>query len=160
MMAAAKPAKKEFRLTGWHVLAIFVGAFGIIIGVNIALAVNAVRTFPGIEVENGYIASQTFDDRRAAQEALGGDIEARILDDRITLSITDENGRPVQAAKLSAKIGRPTNQSEDLNPEWAFNGTDYVVYETLRPGNWDIWLTATALDGTAFEQRLEVTIGG
>ena len=62
---------REFKLTGWHVLAIFVGAFGVIIGVNVALAWNAVATFPGLEVDNSYIASQTFDDRREAQEALG-----------------------------------------------------------------------------------------
>ena len=65
---------REFKLTGWHVLAIFVGAFGVIIGVNVALAWNAVATFPGLEVDNSYIASQTFDDRREAQEAPTGSL--------------------------------------------------------------------------------------
>ena len=74
------------------------------------------------------------------------------------LSITDEDGRPVQAGKLSATVGRPTNVSEDRVPEFAFNGHAYVAYEDLRPGNWDVWLTATALDGTPFEQRLEMTV--
>ena len=64
-------ARKDFKLTGWHVLGIFGGAFGVIIGVNIALAVNAVSTFPGLEVANSYVASQTFDKRRAAQDKAG-----------------------------------------------------------------------------------------
>ncbi|MCB1313657.1 MAG: FixH family protein, partial [Sedimentitalea sp.] len=38
-------ADREF--TGKHALLLFVGAFGVIIAVNIALAVSAVRTFPG-----------------------------------------------------------------------------------------------------------------
>ncbi|WP_425099768.1 FixH family protein [Tropicibacter sp. S64] len=153
-------ATKDFKLTGWHVLGIFGGAFAVIIGVNIALAYNAVKTFPGLEVANSYVASQTFNDRKAAQVALGWDVKATLDGDRLLLSITDAAGRPVQAGKLEAKVGRPTNVSEDLDPEFAFDGTQYVAYVDLRPGNWDVWLKAVALDGTEFEQRLEMTIGG
>ena len=56
-------------LTGKHVLGITVGAFAVIIGVNVLLAVKAVSTFPGLEVDNSYVASQGFDKRKAAQEA-------------------------------------------------------------------------------------------
>lgn len=151
-------AAGERRFTGWHALAVFGGAFTVIIGVNIALAVNAVRTFPGLETKNSYIASQTFDARRTAQLALGWDVEARLEDDRLILSITDADGRPVQAARLHAKVGRPTNVSQDREPDFAFDGRAYVAYEVLPPGNWDVWLTATALDGTEFQQRLEMTV--
>ncbi|WP_323770459.1 FixH family protein [Antarctobacter sp.] len=151
-------ADKEFTLKGWHVLGIFVGAFAVIIGVNITLAVNAVKTFPGLEVANSYVASQTFDKRRAAQESLGWDVEARLEEDMLILSITDADGRPVQAARLTAKVGRPTNVSDDREPEFSFNGHAYVAYEDLRPGNWDVWLTATALNGIEFQQRLEMTV--
>lgn len=151
-------AKKAFTLKGWHVLGIFVGAFAVIIAVNLTLAFNAVSTFPGLEVANSYVASQTFDKRRAAQESLGWDVAARLEEDMLILSITDADGRPVQASRLHAKVGRPTNVSEDREPEFAFNGRAYVAYETLRPGNWDVWLTATALNGTPFQQRLEMTV--
>ncbi len=60
-------AEREF--TGRHAAAVFVGAFAVIIAVNVALAVSAVRTFPGLEVANSYVASQEFNARRAAQEA-------------------------------------------------------------------------------------------
>ncbi len=58
-------------ITGRHVLIGFCAAFGVIIAVNLWLAISAVRTFPGLDVPNSYVASQTFDKRRAAQEALG-----------------------------------------------------------------------------------------
>ncbi|MBT56042.1 MAG: nitrogen fixation protein FixH [Mameliella sp.] len=151
-------AGKEFTLKGWHVFGIFGGAFAVIIGVNIVLAVSAVSTFPGLEVANSYVASQTFDKRRADQESLGWTVAARLEDDMLILSITDPEGRPVQASRLHAKVGRPTNVSDDIEPEFTFNGHAYVAYETLRPGNWDVWLTATALDGTPFQQRLEMTV--
>lgn len=150
----AAQAKREFRLTGWHVLGIFGGAFAVIIGVNIALAVNAVRTFPGVETKNSYIASQTFDDRRSAQEALGWTVRADAEDDRVVLAITDAEGKPVQAGQLTATLGRATHVKDDRTPDFAFDGHAYVAHEALAPGNWNIRMTATALDGTPFEQRV------
>ena len=49
-------------------------AFGVIIGVNVVMATKAIGTFPGLEVKNSYVASQSFDKRRDAQEALGWDV--------------------------------------------------------------------------------------
>jgi len=57
-------------LTGKHVLGITVGAFSIIIAVNVLMAFKAVSTFPGLEVANSYVASQTWDADMAAQKAL------------------------------------------------------------------------------------------
>ena len=57
-------------LTGRKVLAIAIISFGAIIAANLTLAYSAVQSFPGIEVKNGHIASQTFERDRAAQERL------------------------------------------------------------------------------------------
>lgn len=148
--------RKEFRLTGWHVLAGFVAAFGLIIAVNVALAVNAVRTFPGLETRNSYIASQTFDVRRAAQQALGWNISATHDGGLLVLKIVDNKGVPVQAAKMEVILGRPTHQKADRVPQFRWDGTAYVAREELAKGNWDLWINATAMDGTPFEQRLEM----
>ena len=59
-------------LTGKHVLAITVSAFAVIIGVNVLLAVKAVSTFPGLEVDNSYVASQGFSDFGGYHIALPG----------------------------------------------------------------------------------------
>lgn len=63
-------------IKGWHVFTGFAGAFSIIITVNLTLAFQAVRTFPGLEVRNSYVASQTFDADRTAQLGLGWDVSA------------------------------------------------------------------------------------
>ena len=149
---------KDFKLTGWHVLAIFVGAFGVIIAVNLALAYNAVNTFPGLQVKNSYIASQTFDDRRAAQEALGWTVATSHDDGLLALAITDDKGYPVRPASFSAKIGRTTTERDDREPAFRFDGQAYVAEDALAPGYWNIWLRAEAHDGTLFEQRLELYV--
>ena len=149
-------AQKEF--TGRHAAIVFVSAFGVIILVNIALAVSAVRTFPGLEVKNSYVASQQFDDRKAAQEALGWDVSARSADGQVILSITDANGAPVQVDSLQAVLGRATHVKEDLRPDFVFDGRAYVAPAELGDGNWNIRMTAKAPDGTEFSQRVVLRV--
>ena len=144
----------ERKLTGWHALAIFGGCFAVIISVNLVLAYSAVSTFPGVEVKNSYVASQSFDDRRANQEALGWTVQAQAKGGLLILSIQDAEGRPVQAGSLDAVLGRATHVKDDRSPEFSFDGHFYVARETLQPGNWNIRMKATSLDGTPFEQRV------
>jgi nitrogen fixation protein FixH len=151
---------KTREFTGRHAAMVFVGAFGIIFAVNIALAVNAVRTFPGLEVRNSYVASQTFDVRRDAQLALGWEVQAVAQDGRVVLSITDRDGKPVEVAALTAVLGRATHVKDDMAPEFVFDGQAYVAEAALAPGNWNIRMTARAEDGTQFAQRVILHIRG
>ncbi|MBO6882268.1 MAG: FixH family protein [Marivita sp.] len=145
---------KESKLTGWHALAIFGGCFAVIISVNLVLAYSAVKTFPGLEVKNSYVASQEFDVRRAEQEALGWNVYAEAKGGLLILSIKDDQGKPVQAGSLDAVLGRATHVQDDRTPDFAFDGRAYVARETLAPGNWNIRMKATSLDGVPFEQRV------
>lgn len=142
------------KFTGKHFLMIFCAAFGVIIAVNITLAVNAVKTFPGVEVKNSYVASQQFDARRSAQEALGWSVYASSKGGLVILEITDENGRPVEVAELNATLGRATHVKDDQTPDFKFDGTAYVAPAALGDGNWNIRMKAMAEDGTRFEQRV------
>lgn len=148
----------EREITGKHVLIGFVGAFAVIIGVNVFMAVEAVKTFPGLEVKNGYIASQTFNTRKAAQEALGWTVEVDLVGENLVLEITDRDGKPVQARQLTAVLGRPTEIKDDIAPEFVFDGKAYVAPVDIHDGNWDIRMKAVARDGTDFQQRLKMHV--
>ncbi|WP_255014345.1 FixH family protein [Roseovarius sp. M141] len=141
-------------ITGRHVLIGFVAAFGVIIGVNLFLAYSAVSTFPGLEVSNSYVASQEFDTRRDAQEALGWVVDASHHDGVLTLAITGAAGAPVEVAQLDAVLGRATHVRDDMTPDFTFNGTAYVAPVDLAPGNWNIRMEAVAPSGTRFQQRV------
>lgn len=145
---------RDKQFTGRHAAMIFVGAFGVIITVNLILAFSAVRTFPGLEVKNSYVASQTFDDRKASQEALGWQVAAKATGGLVILSITDENGAPVEVKSLDAVLGRATHVKDDLAPNFQFDGLAYVAPAELGAGNWNIRMKAEAQDGTLFEQRV------
>ena len=146
------------QLTGWHVLAIFGTAFAVIIGVNLTLAFQAVATFPGLETRNSYVVSQSFDDDRAAQEALGWAVSADVTDGELHLLIDDAIG-PVVAHIKSATLGRATHVGEDVTPDFYHDGTRFVAdIPELGAGNWNLRLVAEAPDGTAFRQRVIVRI--
>ncbi|EKE43355.1 protein RdxH [Oceaniovalibus guishaninsula JLT2003] len=140
-------------LTGRHVFAMFAGGFGVIIAVNLVLATQAVRTFPGLEVANSYVASQHFDRDRDAQTALGWQVEAHVDRGDVVLDIRDAAG-PVQPDELHAVLGRATSVAEDVEPVFVFDGKVWRAPVVLGPGNWNIRLTATAPDGTPFRQRI------
>ncbi|WP_347311302.1 FixH family protein [Defluviimonas sp. SAOS-178_SWC] len=147
-------------LTGRKVFLIAASAFAVIIGVNVLMAVKAIGTFPGLEVKNSYVASQTFDAERAAQEALGWTLGHTYEAGELRLAFRDADGLPVRVERLSATVGRTTEASDDLKPDFAWRNGDYVAPADLAPGKWMILLEAFAEDGTRFHQRLDLFVKG
>ena len=146
-------------ITGKHVLIGTVSAFSVIIGVNIFMAVQAVRTFPGLETANSYGVSQTFNRDKQAQEALGWTVEAMDDQENLFVYIRDAQGNPVEVAEIGGTLGRATTVTEDQTPEFTFNGEAYVARTgVLAEGNWNYRMVATALDGTHFTQRVVIHV--
>ncbi len=148
-------------LTGRKVLAIVVGAFSVIIAVNVIMAVKAVSTFPGLEVANSYVASQTFDADRAAQQALGWTVSHDYgRDGVLSLVMRDAQGLPAQVKSLSVVVGRTTHARDDRPVDLVYTGGIYSAKLDLAPGNWLLHLDAVAADGTPFRQRYDMFVTG
>lgn len=147
-------------LTGRKVLIITVSAFAVVIGVNLTLAFQAIHTFPGLEVENSYVASQEFDAARDAQLALGWTADARYDSAArlFVLRITDAAGRPARVPEVGVTIGRKTSNRDDRRPELLYYNGEFTAPLDLGPGYWTVRLEARAEDGTPFRQRLELYV--
>ncbi len=150
-MTDAKP------LTGRKVFMIFIGAFGIIFAVNITLLVSAVKTFPGLEVKNSYVASQTFDDRAQAQTAMGWAPEVKYVGGAVKLSIF-ANGEFVFPETIDVRIGRPTHGREDTTPVLLRDAIGYWFNIDLADGKWFVYVNAVSKSGEPFSQRLELFV--
>lgn len=146
-------------LTGGHVLAITLAAFGTIIGVNLVMAANAISSFPGVETASPYVASQHFQADRAAQQQLGWQADLTLVEGRLALHLTDAQGLGVAPRTLQLMLRRPTHQASDqqprLNPEGPGRWTARV---DLAPGNWNADLIAQADDGTPYRLRLPLHV--
>ncbi|GGH59489.1 nitrogen fixation protein FixH [Frigidibacter albus] len=148
-------------LTGRKVLLIVVGFFAVIIGVNLTMAFQAVSTFPGLEVKNSYVASQTFDAERASQEALGWQVTHEYgADGVLSLVMRDAQGMPAPIKALSVTIGRTTHTRDDRPLDLAYTGGIYTTKLDLEPGNWLLHLNAESADGVAFRQRYDMFVNG
>jgi nitrogen fixation protein FixH len=147
-------------ITGRHVLFGTMAAFGVIIAVNVYMAVQAVETFPGLEVRNGYVASQSFEAERQAQEALGWSTALAYENGELRLSITGRDGLPAWPAVIEATLARPTTTRDDREVQFIARGSELVAPMEIAPGNWNLWLRAVAEDGTPFRQRLVLHVRG
>ncbi|RME14756.1 MAG: nitrogen fixation protein FixH [Alphaproteobacteria bacterium] len=158
---AQEPRATGRPITGWTVLAIFVGAFSVIIGVNIFMAWSAIGTFPGLEVENSYVASQTFDKERAAQEALGWTVApAFIGNDKVVLEVHDRDGVPVRLTEITAMLGRTTerNQDQQLTFEEVRPGRYVAAIEPVDFGKWELRYVLKDERDVPFRQRVQLVI--
>lgn len=142
-------------LTGRKVFFIALGAFGVIVAANIALAVAAVGTFPGLEVRNGYVASQSFEAERAAQARLGWRAEAEYADGRLRIAILDRAGAHAPIEDIAVKIGRPTGEAVDRSAQFTRGEAEI----DLAPGLWRVDIVATDRAGARFRQHLTIEVG-
>ncbi len=142
--------------TGRDVALVTVGAFALIIGVNVTMAVQAIRTFPGLEVANSYVASQSFDADARAQQALGWSVEAGLDRGLLTLQFPADGG-PVDVTGL---FGRATAAAQDQGLTFTETAPgQWQANVAAGDGRWVLHLTAKAADGTAFRQRLTLREG-
>ncbi len=153
-------AQNPKELTGRKVLMIFIGAFAVIIGVNVYMATQAVSTFPGLEVSSSYADSQDFDIRRDAQEALGWTATAEVDVEvgELTLTLLDGEGYPAQPAELQALLTRPTNQTDDQILTLTRTNGAYTAPVEIEPGRWRLRLTGAAADGTPYRHNITFTL--
>ncbi len=151
-------ARGRGRLTGRKVLAIALGSFGLILGANLTMAWFAVNTFSGLTVDNGYVASQSFDARRSAQEALGWTLALDHGDGRLSLALTDASGNTVRPLSLAAMVGRPTSSRTDRVLDLQSVPGGYAAMLDLEPGAWMVVVDATAADGTAYRRREDLIV--
>lgn len=147
-------------LTGRKVLAILIAFFGVIISVNLYMASQAIGTFPGLESKTKYIAGRGFNEERSAQMDLNWTTNFTYQDGVLEVAIIDETGQPADTALFYGTIGRATHKRDDVTLEFQQRGGVFTAHVDLMPGQWNLRLKATAIDGTRFQQRLELFVEG
>ncbi|MBY0519124.1 MAG: FixH family protein [Sphingomonas sp.] len=125
--------------TGWHMLAVMVSFFGLVIAVNVTMATYAIGTFGGEVVENGYVASQRYNGwlkAAADQKALGWHAVPRVdATGRLHIAATDASGRPLDAQVIVVArhpLGRVPDQRIALHR----TASDHVADRVLPGGRW------------------------
>src|SRR5690606_36597420 len=141
--------------TGRHMLLVMVAFFGVIITVNVTMAVLATRSWTGLVVGNTYVASQEFNERTErgrAQMALGWQAALSVEPGRLGYRITDQNGSVILLEHVTMLLHRPVSAANDTEIvlERSADG-GYAADITLDDGSWIVEVEAEA--GLEFPYR-------
>lgn len=137
---------REF--TGWHMLAIMVAFFGVIITVNIIMATSAISSWSGLVVQNSYVASQEFNEKSIvgkAHAALNWQEHLSYENGIVRYQLTEASGTPVKVVGATAVFRRPVNEKEDqtLNMLPEVDGV-LTAEADLKDGNWVVEINTYA----------------
>jgi len=133
-----KPPRRAF--TGWHMTAILVAFFGVVMTVNFVMAHFAMSTFGGKVVENSYVASQQYNEwlaRADAQDRLGWERAISVERDRHVRMVFRKDGRLLEGMDVTATIAHPLGRapSRPMRFEAGMDGTLRSA-EALPAGRW------------------------
>ncbi|MDZ7587641.1 MAG: FixH family protein [Parasphingorhabdus sp.] len=142
----SRPAKP---FTGYHMAAIMIGFFGIVIAVNITMARMAIGSFGGTVVQNSYVASQNYNQwlAEADKEArLGWSVKVtRAADGRIAIAVAGK-GAAGDGFAVTAMASHPLGRAPEK----------MIVFQPQGDGN---YLSKTALPKGRWLMHVEVTRG-
>lgn len=157
-------AATEFRIRGWHVLAMMLAFFGAVIAVNVVFAVIAVQSFPGEDVRRSYLQGIQYNDtlaQRREQAALGWQASAALAPNAegavLEVVLRDRDGVPIDGATLSGELQWPTTDSFDRAATFEARGDGRYVAQLgdLHPGRWRLRAHAERDSGSLdFEAEL------
>lgn len=105
-------------------------------------------------MKNSYVASQSFDRDRAAQQALNWTVTAEYDGQEMVLTIRDETGYPAPVKDLQATVGRPTHMRDDQTPEFQLHEWRVPRAAAAGLGGLEHPPSATAQDGTVSNTQL------
>ncbi|UUL84044.1 FixH family protein [Sphingomonas qomolangmaensis] len=126
--------------TGWHMTAIMVAFFAVVVTVNVIMATQASHTFGGVVVENSYVASQRFNGwlgEARAQARLGWSVEASGEPGGVmAVDLRGPDG-PVDGAAVVVMAEHPLGRVPATRLALA-PGRDgrYAARHALLPGRW------------------------
>lgn len=153
------------KITGRFVLVAFILFFGTIGAVNGVMMTLAFQTMPGLDVRNGYDASQRYNGEISAmrdQATRGWAADVGLIlrgtDAPVSVMLADAGGQPVNGLELSARLSHPADRKIDHEiklvqaPDGSYRGN----FANVTRGAWDISVDARRGDTRVYTSRSRV----
>ncbi len=150
-------------LTGRKFLMILLACFGLVIAVNVAFVVYALKTWPGIEAgdsyENGLHYNQTLEEARL-QKALGWRSELTVAaDGEVRARLDDSSGRMIRNLSVFVALNRRVGDAAEIQTSLVRSADGYVGWlDAPAAGYWRATLTASDDDGHRYRMQFDVDI--
>jgi nitrogen fixation protein FixH len=137
----------------------FVGAFVVIIAVNLVLVVASVSTFTGLTTAHSYDRGRAYNAvlaEAARQDALGWTAQIALEGEALAVAVADREGLPV-GGRLEGVLLRPLEGTQ-LALDFAAAGSGRFLAHAVLPaaGQWEARLTLHGVDGVRFDIRQRI----
>ena len=158
-----KAQNSKGKLSGRHVLLMFLGFFGIIFVVNGIFLSKAISSFPGEITKKSYVQGLKYNsvlDQKEAQQQLGWNVGIGVIDNKLVTQVVDKNGQPMPSMKVTAELIQHSDdhlvKTIDLYPE---SKTEYShTLENMSAGRWTVNLKVSSNTGDTFLASKEIKI--
>lgn len=161
-MTARAPSKHM--LTGRHIAIAMICFFGVVIGVNLTLAIFANSSWTGLIVKNSYVASQKFNSElesaeRQRQRGWQADFEYR--GKRFDLRLKNREGRELAGLAVALELGRAPHENDDLTRRLTERAAGlYSADIDLAAGLWVGVVTIRQAGSDPYRQNIRLTVPG
>lgn len=140
------------RRDGW-IPWVFVGGMLVVVAVNAVMIYLALSTFTGLTTAQSYDRGRAYNrvlEEAARQEALGWTAQVAARGERLSVTVTDREGRAVEGI-LAAELVRPIEGTRV--PLGATDPRAGFALPDLRPGQWEFRGTLTDREGRHLDIR-------
>ncbi|MGL4636126.1 MAG: FixH family protein [Beijerinckiaceae bacterium] len=161
------PARSARPITGRFVLVAFISFFVVIALVNAVMMTLAIRTMPGLDVKNGYVASQAMNGeimamRQQSERGWKADIavELKGAEAPVSLFLVDRSGVPVTGLEAKARLAHPALTRADHNASLIEErpGKYVTQFADIPPGAWTLIVEAGRNGERLFVSRNRVVL--
>lgn len=153
---------KKQKLTGKHVIMYIIGFFVVIFIANGFFIYFAVNTFRGEDNKQSYRQgveyNKTIAERRK-QMALGWNEAIHITADKMVLTMTNADGKPLSGLNITALFKHPTDLKKDRKLKFAEDlNNNYITNldADLFGKNWILIIEAKSANGERFKSRNKI----
>lgn len=156
-----------FRLTGKKVLAILVGFFSVVVGVNMLMAYVAVTTFSGMQTQRPYEAGLKFNhaiSKARVQQEQHWSVDThleRAKDGHVTLTIAlaDQQGVAIVGQQLKVELVSPVDSRNDAPFTLSPDGPGrYRGVTRAAAGQWDLVIESRRSEDAVFRSVSRVSL--
>ena len=156
MAATIPPPRSAWRLFPYAIVA----ALGVVVAVNIGMAVLAYRSAPGLAVQGSFATSNAYgaiQQEARRQVSLGWKLDVALADAHVEVALSGPGGALLPGATLRATAMRPVGEAVPLDMVMTEVAPGRFRSDITLPGRgqWDVLFVAHA-DGRSFRHTRRI----
>ncbi len=155
--------KSERKLSGKHVLFMFLAFFGVIFVVNGIFLSKAITSFPGEITKKSYMQGLKYNSvlkQKELQQQLGWSAEIGVVSNELVTRVSDGSGNPLTDVVITAELNQHSDEHKIETFELSETSTGEFSYSLsdFEKGRWTANIKVLSTSGETLLAQKEIQI--